>query len=50
VSRIHELGWRHSIGLREGIEATYEWFKAHIASARLSSVPVGARPSAYARD
>jgi GDP-L-fucose synthase len=26
VSRIHALGWRHSIDLREGIEATYRWF------------------------
>ena len=26
VSRLHALGWRHSIGLREGIESTYQWF------------------------
>ena len=26
VSRIHELGWRHSINLQEGIRNTYEWF------------------------
>ena len=39
VRKIHELGWRHSIGLREGIQATYEWFKAHSASAGLE--PVG---------
>ncbi len=26
VSRIHDLGWRHSIDLREGIESTYAWF------------------------
>lgn len=26
VSRLHALGWRHRIGLREGISATYEWF------------------------
>jgi len=26
VSRLHQLGWRHSISLREGIEETYEWF------------------------
>ena len=26
VSRIHALGWRHRIGLREGIARTYEWF------------------------
>jgi len=45
VERIHQLGWRHSIDLRDGIASTYEWFKTHIASARLSSAPVAARPT-----
>jgi GDP-L-fucose synthase len=26
VSRIHALGWRHRIGLRDGIRRTYDWF------------------------
>jgi GDP-L-fucose synthase len=26
VSRLSELGWRPSIGLREGLEETYRWF------------------------
>ena len=26
VSRLHALGWRHRIELRQGIEATYRWF------------------------
>ncbi|MCP4200397.1 MAG: GDP-L-fucose synthase [bacterium] len=26
VSRIHDLGWHHTIALREGIESTYAWF------------------------
>ena len=26
VSRLHELGWRHRIALREGIESSYRWF------------------------
>ena len=26
VSRLHALGWRHRIELREGISATYDWF------------------------
>lgn len=26
VSKLHGLGWRHTIGLREGIAKTYEWF------------------------
>jgi len=29
VSRLHALGWRHTIGLRDGIESTYAWFLAH---------------------
>ncbi|MCP4960370.1 MAG: NAD-dependent epimerase/dehydratase family protein, partial [Actinomycetia bacterium] len=26
VSKIHTLGWRHKVELREGIESTYGWF------------------------
>ena len=26
VSRLHQLGWRHTIELRQGIADTYEWF------------------------
>ncbi|MCP3935703.1 MAG: NAD-dependent epimerase/dehydratase family protein, partial [Actinomycetia bacterium] len=26
VSKIHALGWRHKVELREGIESTYKWF------------------------
>jgi GDP-L-fucose synthase len=26
VSKLHRLGWRHRIALRDGIAATYEWF------------------------
>jgi GDP-L-fucose synthase len=26
VGRVHRLGWRHTIGLREGLAATYDWF------------------------
>ncbi|MBX3426434.1 MAG: GDP-L-fucose synthase [Pirellulales bacterium] len=29
VSKLHRLGWRHRIGLREGIESTYAWFGEH---------------------
>ena len=29
VSRLHRLGWRHRIELREGIELTYRWFLEH---------------------
>ncbi len=29
VSRIHALGWRHRIGLREGLESAYRWYVEH---------------------
>ncbi len=35
VSRLHALGWRHSIGLREGIESTYTWFRKNYDQALL---------------
>ena len=34
VSRLHELGWRHTIELRDGIRSTYDWFLAHVNEAR----------------
>lgn len=36
VTRLHALGWRHRIGLREGLAATYEWFLQHHDSLRTS--------------
>jgi GDP-L-fucose synthase len=27
VSKLHNLGWQHKIGLEEGVEKTYNWFK-----------------------
>jgi GDP-L-fucose synthase len=33
VSRLHALGWRHRIELREGIEATYRWVLDHHVTA-----------------
>jgi GDP-L-fucose synthase len=26
VGRLHRLGWRHTIELRDGLASTYEWF------------------------
>jgi GDP-L-fucose synthase len=35
VSRLHGLGWRPRISLKEGIAATYNWFKEHAVDARI---------------
>jgi GDP-L-fucose synthase len=35
VSRLRGLGWRPRISLKEGIAATYTWFKEHAVDARL---------------
>jgi GDP-L-fucose synthase len=32
VSRLHDLGWRHGIELREGIDSTYRWFLENLDS------------------
>jgi GDP-L-fucose synthase len=32
VSRLHDLGWKHSINLRDGVESTYRWFLENIES------------------
>ena len=46
VSRLHALGWKHRIPLREGIASSYEWFLRHYdglqATGRLSAAE--ARP------
>jgi GDP-L-fucose synthase len=34
VSRLHGLGWRHRIGLAEGVESTHRWFLEHLGSLR----------------
>ncbi len=34
VSRLHGLGWRHRIGLREGLISTYRWFVEHADALR----------------
>jgi len=37
VSRLHALGWRHRIPLREGIESSYRWFLENHDHARGAS-------------
>jgi GDP-L-fucose synthase len=39
VSRLHALGWHHSIDLREGIASTYQWFLDHLDTLRTSVQP-----------
>jgi len=41
VSRLHALGWRHRIELRDGIASSYQWFLANRGSAR-GAAKVGA--------
>lgn len=40
VTRLHKLGWRHSIELRAGIESTYEWFYSHHTDEPIASSPI----------
>ena len=42
VSRLHALGWRHRIGLREGIESSYRWFLENHDRARGASTAASA--------
>jgi GDP-L-fucose synthase len=42
VSRLHQLGWQHRIGLRQGLTSTYDWFCAH-AAAEVAAVPRAVR-------
>ena len=30
VSKLHGLGWKHSVGLKEGIEKIYNWYKGNM--------------------
>ncbi|HEY6871444.1 MAG TPA: GDP-L-fucose synthase [Geobacteraceae bacterium] len=30
VSRLHDLGWRHRISLREGLQSTYKWYLENV--------------------
>jgi len=43
VSRLHGLGWRHRIGLRDGIESSYRWFLENHDHARGAAPVVPAR-------
>jgi len=32
LTRLRQLGWRHRIDLRRGIEETYRWYRQHVAT------------------
>jgi GDP-L-fucose synthase len=36
VTRMHNLGWRHRIELRTGLEQVYEWYLQHLPATRES--------------
>ena len=38
VSRLHALGWRHRIVLRDGVESTYRWFLENSGALRTSAI------------
>lgn len=35
VSKLHELGWKHRVELKEGVKLAYQWFCENIEEARL---------------
>ncbi|HEY7195224.1 MAG TPA: hypothetical protein VH439_15885, partial [Gemmatimonadales bacterium] len=37
VTRLHRLGWRHKIALRDGLASTYDWFRARTTSTALAA-------------
>ena len=38
TTRLHQTGWKHQIGLREGLEQTYQDFLQHLESGEVRSV------------
>lgn len=34
VTKLHELGWRHTVELEEGVKLAYEWFRSNTDIAR----------------
>jgi GDP-L-fucose synthase len=39
VGRIHDLGWRATVSLREGLERTYAWYVTQTAKSAASAAP-----------
>ncbi len=42
VSRIHALGWRHSIDLADGLRSTYDWYRSAIRIRGVTQSPPAA--------
>ena len=34
VGKLHDLGWKHTTDLSEGVRTTYQWFIQHQSDAR----------------
>jgi GDP-L-fucose synthase len=34
MSKLHELGWKHRIKLKDGVESTYRWFLGNLEKLR----------------
>jgi GDP-L-fucose synthase len=47
VSRLHQLGWRHRISLRDGVDDTYRWFVGQLQS---DVAPRGMRDAVGVKD
>lgn len=35
VNKLHEMGWRHKVNLKEGVDRAYRWFCENVETARL---------------
>lgn len=42
VTRVHSLGWRHTIALRDGIRSTYDWYLKHVVGRERPAEPSSA--------
>lgn len=49
VSRVHSLGWRHRLDLRDGLTRTYGWFLGHAGRAGIPEDGPGQSPSKLLR-
>lgn len=50
VSRLHSLGWQHRIQLRDGIQASYDWFLNHPEARRQGTSTMKEQSHGRAKD